>query len=144
MQGILVQINVLLQAQNSNLNSKTMQKVMMIGLQFSALVPMLVILVYKPSLNVFFKLLFASILLSLFFDFLGLIGEELISNNMVIYCLYFLLNSFLIVFMWLSASQLRCQTSWSFTLLRADACLTMGRTPAGGRQPLDPVAGGVR
>ena len=74
----------------------------LIVLMGSVLIPIIVFLIYRPHLNGFFKLLFASLLLSLFFDFFGLVGEELIENNMVIYCLYFLLNAILVVLMWMS------------------------------------------
>ena len=78
-----------------------MQEVI-IGLQFSALIPILVILYYKPSLNLFFKLLFASILLSVVFDILGTVGAVAYTNNIIIYCIYCLCSTILITLLWTS------------------------------------------
>ncbi len=72
----------------------------MVGLQFSALIPILVILIYKPTLNLFFRLLFASILLSAFFDFIGTVGMFVFSNNREIQCVYYMCNTILITYMW--------------------------------------------
>lgn len=76
-----------------------MQEVM-IGLQFSALVPMLIILIFRPSLNGFFKLLFASILLSFFFDMVGDLFAYLKISNLGLFCLYYLCNAILLIFLW--------------------------------------------
>ncbi len=73
-----------------------------IGLQFSALIPILVILYFRPKLNLFFKLLFASILLSVLFDILGTVGAIYFNENIIIYCLYCLFNTVLITFLWTS------------------------------------------
>ena len=72
----------------------------MIVLQFSALVPVLIILVYKPTLNLFFKLLFASILLSILFDIIGTTSTYFYKNNISIYCAYFFISSILVTYMW--------------------------------------------
>ncbi len=74
----------------------------MIGLQFSAIIPILVILIYRPSLNLFFRLLFASILLSALFDFIGTMGLFRLRSNIRIYIVYYLCNTILITFMWKS------------------------------------------
>ena len=76
-----------------------MQEVL-IGFQFSALIPLFVVLIYKPSLNLFFKLLLASIFLSIFFDIIGTSFYLLQKNNLPVYCIYCLLNSILIMFFW--------------------------------------------
>ena len=74
----------------------------MLGLQLSAIIPILVILIYRPSLNLFFRLLFASILLSAFFDFVGTVGMFKFKNNIQIYIAYYLCNTILITFLWKS------------------------------------------
>ena len=76
-----------------------MQEVL-IGLQFSALIPILVVLIYKPSLNLFFKLLLASIILSIVFDALGTLFIILFKNNITLFCFYCIFNSILSVFLW--------------------------------------------
>lgn len=76
-----------------------MQEVM-VGLQFFALVPILVVLVYKPALNHFFKLLFASVLLSFCFDMVGDVLAYLDKSNLGFFCLYYLCNAILIIFLW--------------------------------------------
>ena len=76
-----------------------MQEVL-IGLQFSALIPLLIVLIYKPSLNLFFKVLLASIFLSVFFDIIGTTFVYISKNNIPLYCLYCILNSILVLFLW--------------------------------------------
>lgn len=76
-----------------------MQEVM-IGFQFTALIPILVILYYKPALNGFFKLLLATILLSIVFDIFGTLLYSYDIHNTYLYFLYTTFNITLIVFMW--------------------------------------------
>ena len=76
-----------------------MREVILI-LQFSALIPILVIWFYKPQLNLFYKLLFASILLSIIFDVLGAAFSYYFKNNILIYCIYHIFNTILITTMW--------------------------------------------
>lgn len=68
--------------------------------QFSPLIPIVVYLILKPLLDPFFKVLFASLLLSIFFDFLGNIFIHVYQNNLgVLYC-YYLSNAVLITYLW--------------------------------------------
>lgn len=71
-----------------------------IGLQFSALIPIVVTLAYRPRLNLFFKLLLASVFLSIVFDIIGTSLYFMKESNFAVYCLYCILNSILIVFIW--------------------------------------------
>jgi len=73
-----------------------------IGLQFSALIPILVIFYFKPTLNLFFKLLFASILLSVLFDIIGTASAIIYKDNIIIYIVYYLCNLILVTIMWKS------------------------------------------
>ena len=71
-----------------------------IGLMFTALIPVVVYLVYKPSLNLFFKLLLASILLSIFFDALSTTAAIYYRNNLALGCIYCILNTLIITLLW--------------------------------------------
>ncbi|MEM9544701.1 MAG: hypothetical protein AAGA77_01940 [Bacteroidota bacterium] len=71
-----------------------------IGLQLAALIPILVVLFYKPALNQFFKLLLASILLSLVSDSIGTFCSFYFRNNLFVLCIYPILNAILITTMW--------------------------------------------
>jgi hypothetical protein len=71
-----------------------------IGLMFSALIPIVVFLVYKPSLNLFFKLLLASIFLSILFDFITTSAAIAFKNNLAFVCLYCIINTFLVTLIW--------------------------------------------
>lgn len=71
-----------------------------IGLQFSALIPLLVILIFRPSLNLFFKLLLASVFLSIVCDAIGTTLYFYKTSNFTVYCFYCILNSILIVMLW--------------------------------------------
>lgn len=71
-----------------------------IGLQFTALIPILLFLIYRPSLNMFFKVLLASIFLSLAFDSLATYCSFAFKNNLIVICLYYICNAFLITYMW--------------------------------------------
>jgi hypothetical protein len=73
-----------------------------IGLQFSALIPILVFLIYKPSLGLFFKLLLASIGLSILFDVISTSCAYIFHYNMPAICLYCYLNTILITYLWCS------------------------------------------
>jgi len=68
--------------------------------QFSALVPIVVLLLKRPRLNHFFKFLLASILLSIAFDIIGDIFFFQNKSNTVAYCIYYLCNALLVTFMW--------------------------------------------
>lgn len=71
-----------------------------IGLQFSALIPVIVILIYKPNLNLFFRLLLASILLSLFSDLLGNYCVYKYQNSLPVLSIYNYLSAILITLLW--------------------------------------------
>lgn len=73
---------------------------LLVVFQFSALVPILVVLLKKPTLDYFFKFLFASILLSIFFDIIGDIYFFQNKSNTLVYYIYYLCNALLITFMW--------------------------------------------
>lgn len=76
----------------------------MTWLQFAAFIPVAVFLIYKPKANGFFKLLLASIFLSILFDIIGYISATIYKDNILAICAYSLLNSVLITFMWQKVS----------------------------------------
>lgn len=67
---------------------------------FSALIPIVVFLVYKPSLSLFFKLLLASIFLSILFDIIGTFAALIYKNNLAVICLYCIFNTLLVTLIW--------------------------------------------
>ena len=71
-----------------------------IALQFSALIPVLIVVYFKPRLNAFFKLLLASIFLSIFFDITSTTFSLIFRNNLHVLCLYYISNAILITFLW--------------------------------------------
>jgi len=76
-----------------------MQEVM-IGFQFSALIPIIVFLIFKPTLNLFFKILFASILLSILFDAIADVLAFMDGSNLYTLFAYYICNTILITFLW--------------------------------------------
>ena len=72
----------------------------MLALQFAAFIPIAVYVIYKPTLNTFFKLLLASIFLSIVTDVVAYIFGYLYRNNIVVICIYSILNASLVTFMW--------------------------------------------
>lgn len=71
-----------------------------LSLQLSALIPILTYVYFKPKLNVFFKLLLASILLSIVSDSIGTARYLNSKTTIVGYYIYFLLNTVLVAFLW--------------------------------------------
>ncbi len=68
-------------------------------LQLSVFTPILVVLFYRIQLSGFYKILFATLLLSLIFDGIGSIAARY-GSNIKIYSIYILLHTILFTYLW--------------------------------------------